>query len=134
MAKCHPRWQPTRRWATSCGLGRRRIRTQDCRTTVWRTTIEPLYVQDQRDIGGAHPNPFVTPLLLGNPSPIPWTPSYLLGNPSFGVVQLPSTQIPGWLYTDLPPSSAPHSFSPSPNGSPFQIHALLRRHYDIGFT
>ncbi len=41
VAKCHPRWQPTRRWAISCGLGRRRIRTRDCRTTVWRTTIEP---------------------------------------------------------------------------------------------
>jgi hypothetical protein len=41
-AKYHPRWQPTRRWAISCGLGRRRIRTRDCRTTVWRTTIEPL--------------------------------------------------------------------------------------------
>jgi hypothetical protein len=40
-AKCHPRWQPTRRWAISCGLGKRRIRTRDCRTTVWRTTIEP---------------------------------------------------------------------------------------------
>ncbi len=40
-AKCHPRWQPTRRLAVSCGLGRRRIRTRDCRTTVWHTTIEP---------------------------------------------------------------------------------------------
>ncbi len=40
-AKYHPRWQPTRRWAISCGLGIRRIRTRDCRTTVWRTTIEP---------------------------------------------------------------------------------------------
>ncbi len=42
-AKCNPRWQPIRRWAISCGLGRRRIRTQDCRTTVWRTTIEPSF-------------------------------------------------------------------------------------------
>ncbi len=40
-AKCHPRWQPTRRWTISCGLGRHRIRTRDYRTTVWRTTIEP---------------------------------------------------------------------------------------------
>jgi hypothetical protein len=40
-AKCHPRWQPTRRLAVSCGLGRRRIRTRDCRTTVWHATIEP---------------------------------------------------------------------------------------------
>ncbi len=40
-AKCHPRWQPTRRLAFSCGLGRRRIRTRDCRTTVWRAAIEP---------------------------------------------------------------------------------------------
>jgi hypothetical protein len=24
-AKCHPRWQPTRRMAVSCGLGRRQI-------------------------------------------------------------------------------------------------------------
>ncbi len=37
---CHPRWQPTRRLADSCGLGSRRIRTRDCRTTVWRATIE----------------------------------------------------------------------------------------------
>ncbi len=39
-AKCHPRWQPTRRLAVSCGLGRHRIRTRDCRTTVWHATIE----------------------------------------------------------------------------------------------
>ncbi len=40
-AKCNPWWQPTRRLAVSCGLGRRRIRTRDCRTTVWHATIEP---------------------------------------------------------------------------------------------
>jgi hypothetical protein len=40
-AKCHPRWQPTRRLAVSCRLGRHQIRTRDCRTTVWCTTIEP---------------------------------------------------------------------------------------------
>jgi hypothetical protein len=40
-AKCHPRWQPIRRLAVSCGLGRHWIRTQDCRTTVWCATIEP---------------------------------------------------------------------------------------------
>jgi hypothetical protein len=39
-AKCHLRWQPIRRLAVSCGLGRHRIRTRDCRTTVWRATIE----------------------------------------------------------------------------------------------
>ncbi len=39
-AKCHLRWQPIRRLAVSCGLGRHRIRTLDCRTTVWRATIE----------------------------------------------------------------------------------------------
>ncbi len=39
-AKCHPMWQPSRRLAVSCGLGRHRIRTRDCRTTVWRATIE----------------------------------------------------------------------------------------------
>ncbi len=39
-AKCHPRWQPTRRLAVSCGLGRHQIRTQDCRTTVRPGTIE----------------------------------------------------------------------------------------------
>ncbi len=38
--KCHPRWQPTRRLAVSCGLGRHRIRTRDCRTTVWHATIK----------------------------------------------------------------------------------------------
>ncbi len=40
-AKCYPRWQPTRRLAVSCGLGRHRIRTRDCRTTVRRATTEP---------------------------------------------------------------------------------------------
>jgi hypothetical protein len=40
-AKCHPRWQPIRRLAVNCGLGRHWIRTQDCRTTVWCATIEP---------------------------------------------------------------------------------------------
>ncbi len=40
-ANCHPRWQPTRRLAVKCGLGRRRMRTWDCRTTVWHATIEP---------------------------------------------------------------------------------------------
>ncbi len=40
-AKCHPWWQPTRRIAVSCGLGRHQIRTRDCRTTVWHATIEP---------------------------------------------------------------------------------------------
>jgi hypothetical protein len=33
-------WQPTRRLAVSCGLGRCRIRTRDCRTTAWCATIE----------------------------------------------------------------------------------------------
>jgi hypothetical protein len=41
-AKCHPRWQPTSRFAVNCGLGRHRIRTRDCRTTVWCSTFEPL--------------------------------------------------------------------------------------------
>jgi hypothetical protein len=40
-AKCHPRWQPTRRLAVSCGQGKRHIWTRDCRTTVWHATIEP---------------------------------------------------------------------------------------------
>ncbi len=39
-AKYHPRWQPTRRLAVNCRLGRHRIWTRDCRTTVWRATIE----------------------------------------------------------------------------------------------
>ncbi len=30
-AKCHPRWQPTKRLTVSCRLGRRRILTRDCR-------------------------------------------------------------------------------------------------------
>jgi hypothetical protein len=38
--KCHPRWQPTRRLAVSCGLGRHQIWARDCRTTVWHATIE----------------------------------------------------------------------------------------------
>jgi hypothetical protein len=33
-AKCHSRWQPSKRLAVRCGLGRRRIWTRDCRTTV----------------------------------------------------------------------------------------------------
>ncbi len=45
-AKCHPRWQPTRRLAVSCGLGARRILTRDCRTTAWRATIEPSRLPD----------------------------------------------------------------------------------------
>ncbi len=53
-AKCHPRWQPTRRSAVSCGLGRRWILTRDCRTTVWHATIEPprlpLYLYPVRGI------------------------------------------------------------------------------------
>jgi hypothetical protein len=40
-AKCHPRWQLTRRLAVSQGLGRHQIQTRDCRTTVWCATIEP---------------------------------------------------------------------------------------------
>ncbi len=43
-AKCNPRWLPTRRLAVSCGLGRCRIRTRDCRTTVWCATIEPPHL------------------------------------------------------------------------------------------
>jgi hypothetical protein len=42
--KCHPRWPPTRRFAVSCGLKRRRIRTQGCRTTVWHATIDPPHL------------------------------------------------------------------------------------------
>jgi hypothetical protein len=42
--KCHPRWQPTRRLAVSCGLGRCWIRTRDCRTTVWCATTEPPHL------------------------------------------------------------------------------------------
>ncbi len=48
------------------------------------------------------------------------------------MVRFPSTLIPGWLYTD-PPLSSPSLF-PFPQRFPFQIHALLRRHCDIGFT
>ncbi len=40
-AKCHLRWQPTRQLSVSCGLGRCRIRTRDCRTTVRHATTEP---------------------------------------------------------------------------------------------
>ncbi len=45
-AMCHPRWQPIRRLADSCGMGRRRIRTRDCRTTVWLSTIELPHLQN----------------------------------------------------------------------------------------
>ncbi len=47
VAKCHPRWQPTRRSPVSCGLGRRWIRTRDCRTTVWQATNEPPRLPDR---------------------------------------------------------------------------------------
>jgi hypothetical protein len=43
-AKCHLRWQPIRRLAVSCELGRHRIRTWDCRTTVWHATIYILII------------------------------------------------------------------------------------------
>ncbi len=39
--QCHPRWQHTRRLTVSCGLGRRRIQTRDCRTTVRCATTKP---------------------------------------------------------------------------------------------
>jgi hypothetical protein len=74
------------------------------------------------------------PLLLGNPSPYSLELSpYLLGIPSFvSWRESPSILVPGWLYTNPPPSS---SFPfPLANGSPSQMHALLRRHCDIGFT
>ncbi len=44
-AKCHTRWQLTRRLAVSCGLWRRQIQTRNCRTTVWDATIEPPCLQ-----------------------------------------------------------------------------------------
>jgi hypothetical protein len=53
-------------------------------------------------------------LLLGNPSLTSWkTIPYLLGNPSFvSWREFPSTLVPGWLYTD-PPPTPPFPFSPS---------------------
>ncbi len=78
---------------------------------------------------GSRQSPFarkVPPLFLN--------PFYLLGIPPLRVVRFPSTLVPGCLCTDLPPSFPPHPHFPFPNGSPFQIHALLRQHYDISFT
>ncbi len=51
-------------------------------------------------------NPFS---LLGNPSPYSLKLSpYLLGNPSFvSWREFPSTLVPGWLYTNPPPSPFP---------------------------
>ncbi len=40
-AKCHPMWQPTRKLAVSCELGRHQIRTRDCRTAARHATTEP---------------------------------------------------------------------------------------------
>ncbi len=83
--------------------------------------------------GGACPNPFDNPLLLGNPYPYSLnSPLTYLESLLCVVVRSLSALIPGWLYTD--PPLPPHSLSPFPNSSPFQMHALLRRHCDIGFT
>jgi hypothetical protein len=63
-AKCHPRWQPSRRLAVCCGLGRRWIRTRDCRTTIWRDTIGPpcLHIEPPR-LSSWATTPFITVVL-----------------------------------------------------------------------
>ncbi len=71
------------------------------------------------------------------PPPTSWKPSlYLLGNPSFvSWREFPSTLVPGWLYTDPPPPTPPFPFPLSPSQRfPLLMHALSRRHCDIGFT
>ncbi len=50
-AKFNPRWQPTRRLAVSSELGRCRIQTRDCRTTVWCATIEPPHLPEGVVVG-----------------------------------------------------------------------------------
>ncbi len=75
---------------------------------------------------------WIIPFCLEIPTLIPWTPSYLLRIPPLcrGANFRPLWSLVGCILT-LPPFP-PHS--PFPNGSPFQIHVLLRRHCDIGFT
>ncbi len=80
------------------------------------------------------PNPFLTSPFcrLEIPPPTSWKPSLTLGNPSFvSWREFPSTLVQGWLYSD--PPTPPFPFPP-PNGSPCLMHALSRRHCDIGFT
>ncbi len=85
--------------------------------------------------GGACPSPFIIPFVAWKSLPIFLKLSpYLLGIPPLSWREFPSTPIPGWLYTDALPPSPPPSLFPVPHSSPFQIHVLLRRHCDIGFT
>jgi hypothetical protein len=87
--------------------------------------------------GSACPNPIDNPLCLETPTLIPWTPLLLTWKSLLcDVAQIPVHSDP-WLavhWPPLPPSlSSPFPF-PFPIGSPFQIHVLLRRNSDIGFT
>jgi hypothetical protein len=73
-------------------------------------------------------------LLLGNPSlySLELFP-YLLGNPS-SVLWRKSRPLWSLVGCILTPPLPPHTLFPFPNGSLLQMHALLRRHCDIGFT
>jgi hypothetical protein len=57
-------------------------RTHGLFITYTQSFISMIYTRLARYIGGACPNPFDNPLLLGNAFLIPWTPLLLTWNPS----------------------------------------------------
>jgi hypothetical protein len=57
---------------------------------------------------------FWQPPCLEIPAPVPELPCYLLGIPPLPHGAIPSTQIPNWLYTDLPSPFLPIPLSLSP--------------------
>ncbi len=72
--------------------------------------------------------------------PLFTNPFYLFGNPSFTYLEIPplccganSRPLLSQIGSKLNPPHPPHSPSPPSTFPPIQMHALLRRHYDIGF-
>ncbi len=83
-------------------------------------------------------NPLITPLIIPL---LPEEPSsfpeflLLIWNPSFACGAIPVHSGPRLLVNwPLPPSSVPPHSHFLPNGSPFQLCALLRWHRDLDFT
>ncbi len=78
-------------------------------------------------------NPLIIPPLPEEPSLVPKSLS-LTWNPSFACGATPVHSGPRLLVNWPPPSPfPPHSPSPLPNGSPFQLCDLLRRHHNLDF-